>query len=103
MKRNTPSIKRFNNIHNPNRIRRPGSERASRIRKYSNQHMLLHVKRTRVKRHHFRPEPGESELRRRQNRRHEVTDRKRRDLNGDESDDERLCSVREELVEEGED
>lgn len=64
--------------------------------------MLLHVKRSRVQRKLFRPEPRDPELGLGQHRSQEMADGECGHLNGDLGNDERLSSVSEELVEEGE-
>lgn len=92
-------IKRFYYVHNTNRISRPASEPGSGIREYGYQHVLLHVKRTRVKRKLPRSDPN---LLCGQRPRHEPSDRERRHLYRDHRNDERLRAVSEEGVEEGE-
>jgi len=56
------SVKGFNNVNDANSVWRPGPESASGIGEHGNQHVLLHVKRTRVEGEAPGTEPGDCEL-----------------------------------------
>ena len=100
--RYAPTVKGFDNINYINRISRTRSESTSSICKDANENMLFHVKCTRVQRKCFGSETWDPKLGLGQNRSHEVANRKCGNLDCDLGYDKRLCTVREELVEERE-
>nr|GLL18338.1 unknown [Ipomoea trifida] len=97
--RDFPLIKCDYNGHDPNAISGSISKRIPGVPKNADKHVLLHVKRARVKREFAGPEPGNPELRGGQRGGHEPSDGERGHLYGDLGDGQWLFPVREELVE----
>nr|GMC52432.1 hypothetical protein BHE74_00007654 [Ipomoea batatas] len=100
--RDFPLIKCDYNGHDPNAISGSISKGKPGVPKNADKHVLLHVKRARVKREFAGPEPGNPELGGGQRGGHEPSDGESCHLDGDLGDGQWLFPVREKLVEEGE-